>query len=352
VKILLIRLDHLGDILLTTPLVRALARAGHAVDFLVPRAFQPVLEGNPHLHESFALEEIAPEFPARWRPLRDWMRARAYETVLLPNPRPRVLLRCSLGSGAARRLAMQAGIWGRLTLHRCLRVRDSMERGRHFSDLQLDFARALEVEPDGLKPDYFCREDEIETARRRRADRFPGRGEASVVGLHPGCAENTCVLPAKIYGELATLILARTDWRIVLTGIAGERSLLASWPREVIESPRVDNTLGALSLRELAATLSLLNAYVVPSTGPLHLASALGVPTVSPFCRLPPIGAANWGNVGGPATCVEPAAAACERWRAAHPGVPHCDFRAEITAEQLWQALAAAMAARISPTGP
>ena len=337
-KILLIRLDHLGDLVLTTPLIRALVRAGHAVDVVVPRWLRPVLEGNPHLRGSFSLEDIAPQFPAPWEPLRDWMRSRDYDCVLLPNARPRALLWCSLGSGALRRIAMQAGIWGRLTGHRCLRVKKAMLKGRHFSDIQLDLARAIRVKPDGLKPDYFCRKEEITAAQQRFAAAFPSSAGTPIIGLHPGCAGNTCNLPAAVYGELAGLILERTDWRIVLTGSTEERALTSSWPREILGSPRVLDTMGALDLRALAATISQLSRYVSVGTGPMHLAVALGVRTVSPFCALPPLDFAVWGNACGPAACLEPKAENCRRWRSESNRM--CDFRGEITAENLWSALA------------
>jgi ADP-heptose:LPS heptosyltransferase len=340
VKILLVRLDHLGDLLLTTPLIRALAGAGHAVEVVVRRAWLPVLEENPQVRESFSIEEIAPDFPATWRPVRDWMRSRRYEAVLLPNPEPRALLRCSLGSGIPRRLAMQAGIWGRLTGHQCLRVGPAMMSGRHFSDIELDLARALEVAPDGLKPDYFCREDEVLAAREWLVERFPDRAGAPVIGIHPGCAGNTCNLPGRVYGELAALVLERTGGRMVITGTAEERGLLESWPREVLDSPRVAVAMGAFDVRALAAVIGCMGAYVVPSTGPLHLAAALGVPTVSPFCTLPPIGVANWGNVSGPAAWAGPAGESCRSWCRESGRTRHCDFRGEVTAQDLWKALA------------
>lgn len=346
VKILLARTDHIGDLVLTTPLIRALARAGHAVEVVVPRALRPVLEENPHVREVFSLEEIAPDFPRVWRPLRDWMRGRGYDCVLLPNACPRALLFCSLGSGAPRRLAMQAGILGRLTFHRCLKVKGAMMSGRHFSDIALDLARALGVAPDGLKPDYFCREEELAAARRRLTERFPGPARP-LVGIHPGCAGNTCNLAPEVYGDLARLILERTDWNILVTGSAGEAALLQNWPAGVSASPRVERAMGTLGLRELAATIRLLNAYVIVGTGPLHLASALGVATVSPFCALPPIAWSNWGNLGGPGVPVEPTAEGCRRWQGAHS--EKCRFRGEVTAEDLWRALEKRMKASPAP---
>jgi ADP-heptose:LPS heptosyltransferase len=338
-KILLIRLDHLGDLVLTTPLIRALAKAGHSVDVVTRRGLLPILEGNPHVNEALAVEAIAPGFPKEWRPLRDWMKARAYDAVLLPNPRPRQLLWCSLGSGARHRVALQGGLLGRLLRHRCISTRESYRQGRHFSDLQLDLARALGVSPDGLEPDYFCREDEVEAAREKIKALFPGFNGEPIVGIHPGCMGNTCNLPSTVYGEIATLILQRTNWRVIVTGSTQELPLLDSWPQETVSSKRLANGMGVFDLRALAAIITRLSNYVVVGTGPLHLASALRVRTTSPFCAVPPLAPTVWGPATNCGTCLMPGATGCREWIAKFGPHHHCDFRGEITAEDFFTRL-------------
>jgi ADP-heptose:LPS heptosyltransferase len=339
VKILIIRLDHLGDLVLMTPLIRALAKAGHTVEIVTPRWLNGIFEGNPHLGGAFAIEDLAPDFPGDWPRLRDWIKPRGYDGLLLPNSRPKELLWCSFTSGIRRRIAMQAGIWGRLTLHRCLQIRGAFMAGRHFADIMLDFARVLGAPTDGLKPDYFCREEEVAQARETLRAAFPDWNGGEIIGIHPGCAGNTCNLPPAIYGEMAGLILERSDARIVLTGSAKERALLASWPEKILGSPRVYNSMGALELRALAAVISQMKHYVIGSTGPLHVASALGVRTTSPFCAVPPLTSTIWGNATGCGECVQPNAAACRAWMAKAEKYRYCDFRGEIDAETLWEAL-------------
>jgi heptosyltransferase-3 len=339
VKILLTRLDHLGDLILTTPLIRALAKAAHSVDVMTPRWLAPVLEGNHHVNEAFVLEDVAERFPENWGRLADWIRTRNYDCILLPNPRPKQLLWASWKSGVPVRLAMQARIWGRLTGHRCLTVRRAFAQGRPFADLQLDLARALDVPTDGLAPDYFCTEQEILQAKDRIRFVFPDLDGRPVIGIHPGHSGNTCNLPSRVYGELAGMILDRTDWRIIVTGSAGEQSLLEPWSRTAVTSPRVWNAFGALDLRSLAAVISQMNRYVIVGTGPMHLASALGIRTLSPFCPLPPISFSIWGDVNGRGSCVQPNAVSCRRWRAGGPGRGRCDLHGEVTAENLWQKL-------------
>jgi ADP-heptose:LPS heptosyltransferase len=339
VKILLIRLDHIGDLLLTTPLIRALSRSGHTVDLVTPKWLLALLVGNPHVAEAFAMEEVVDRFPEKWRELGDWIKARKYDCLLLPNPNPRQLLWASWRSGTPSRLAMQAGLWGRVTGHRCLLVRRSLWRGRSYADLQLDLARALGVPTDGLKPDYFCSAEERTGAGKILQAAFPAWSGEPMVGIHPGSSGNSCNLPSATYGELAGRILERTDWRVVITGSSSEEGLLKGWPKEVMDSSRVYNAIGAFDLRSLAAVISHMSRYIIGSTGPLHLASALGVPTLSAFCPLPPICQSVWGNGTGDGMVVEPAASRCREWRLRARAHQHCDFRGEITAETLWKGL-------------
>lgn len=332
-KILLIRLDHLGDLVLTTPLVRALAKDGHEVDLIVPRWLIPILEGNPFVREAFAMEDSVPTFPPDWLSLSRWIKKKGYDCVILPNPRPHQLLWASFGSGVRKRLALHARWWGRLTFHRCLRIREPFMQGRHISDILLDFARALHIPPDGLKTDYFCHENEILKAKEKLKLIFPDSSGEPIIGVHPGCAGNTCNLPSSVYGDIATLILERTNYRIIVTGSFSERKLLESWPQNTLNSPRLHVGMGEFDLRSLAAIISQFSNYVIVGTGPLHLAGAIGIRTSSPFCGLPPLSFQNWGNMNGKGKCVHPKPERCQAWISGGNSYGACHFRGEITAE-------------------
>lgn len=327
-RIAVLRRDHLGDVVLTTPLVRALARAGHTVEMIVPATIVPILKNNQHLAAVLSLETLSPDFPANWLGLARQLRARHYDAILLPHARPTSLLLAALASGVPRRLAMWAGLPGRLLGHTCLRS-GLPAKPRPFSRIMLDFAMALGIPDDGLRPDVFLTNEEITTATHRLGQELPGC--RTVIGIHPGCAGNTCNLPPATYAALAGQLLARPDLGLILTGSPGESSLLNSWPAEVLNSPRVWNSIGKLSLRELAAVIDRLDLYVVPSTGPLHLASARGITTLTPFCPRSPLSAEIWGNRGGTALVESPVESVC----AARVAAGHCNFRGEITSSCL-----------------
>ena len=326
-KTLVVRLDHLGDVLLTTPLVRSLALGGHTVDVLVPDALKPLFQGSTYVQKILGIEEVAPGFPARWWPLARWLRRSSYDLLILAYARERKLCLASMFSGSKRRMAMWSGIWGRLTGHRCL-PSHILDRPRPVSEILLDCSRALGLPDQGLKPDLPLTDAEREQVWTLLPSSFRGR---HLVGIHPGSAGNACNLPSKIYAELAGLILDQTDWGLVITGTATETGLLAEWPVEILSSDRVWLTLGKLGLRELACVIERMQVFVCSSTGPLHVASAVGTGTVSPFCPSIPLNADLWGNVGAPSRVIEPKN--CPRMEG---GVSCCDFRGQISAAQLF----------------
>ena len=329
-RTLVVRLDHLGDLLLTTPLVRALALAGHEVDVLARHTFAPVFAHSPHVRECIAIETIAPDFPCAWWKLSRWLRSRKYDLIILAHASEKRLCLASTLSGTARRIAMWGGLWGRLTLHTCLRS-EILTDPRPFSQILLRCAEAVGVPGQGLKPDLFLSETERAAAHALVPSSLVGR---SLIGIHPGAAGNACNLPSKIYADLAAQILQETDFGVVLTGTASEMPLLSDWPIEILNSERVWNALGKLNLRQLAGVVTELKVYVCSSTGPLHVAGAVGTKTVSPFCPTAPLCARIWGNFGSPACVIEPAT--CPRQDG---DSSCCDFRGQISAARLFAAV-------------
>jgi ADP-heptose:LPS heptosyltransferase len=206
---------------------------------------------------------------------------------------------------------------------------------RHFSDIPLDCARAAGFPIDGQKPDFPLAPAEIDQARSELDARFPG---LQLVGIHPGCAGNTCNLPSASFGALAALLLEHPNLAVIASGIPSESKLFESWPAAVLNHPRFYNACGQWNLHQLAAHIANFDTMVVPSTGPLHIAAAFSIPTVSAFCRYPSVSATVWGNLTPGTVVVSPPAAFCERRRAAHPHTS-CDFEGQLPIEDLHHAV-------------
>lgn len=324
-KILVIRQDHLGDLILTTPLFRSLRKAGHDVHVVARRSSLPVLEGNPHISLFHALEDIAPAFPRGWLSLARWIFKQSVDVVLLPHAKPvQLSLAARLGL-FGRIVAMWGGIPARVMGLECLRS-GLPARTRHMSDIWLDLARHIGVEPCGLKPEIFLSEPEL-----REVDvKLPFPCGAEWIVIHPGCAGNTCNLPPQVYAETARILAETSELHVVLTGSETERRRFGG-VFDDLRSDRVWNAMGFLSLRELCALIARAECLVSVGTGPLHIASAVGARTVSPFCRKPGVCATVWGSLGGRASVLEPSPDHC----AFNTTAQHCDFAGSIAAQSI-----------------
>ncbi len=123
-------------------------------------------------------------------------------------------------------------------------------------------------------------------------------------------SQDICFVPHGRYAELiARLSSAGCD--VAVTGSAFEVELV----ERVIKNSGVNTQvyLGSGGLKELAGVLAGLDVFIGPSTGPLHLASAVGTPVVGIYCPIFVCLPARWGPIGPNDTALTPDVAPCNR---------------------------------------
>jgi heptosyltransferase-2 len=117
---------------------------------------------------------------------------------------------------------------------------------------------------------YVVGDAALESARQKLG------GVRDYVVMSPGALWATKQWPTERFGALA----ARADVPVVLTGSPAEKELCASVHAQ---APRALNLCGTLSLAELGGVLAGARAVVANDSGPMHMARALGVPTLTFF---------------------------------------------------------------------
>jgi len=120
--------------------------------------------------------------------------------------------------------------------------------------------------------------------------------------LHPGSGGSTKVWPVQFFGELAQILL-KNGYDVVLTGSKFESQLAKIISQN---APQIINLIGRLDLYETIALLSIARGFVSNSTGILHIASVLGIPTVGLFPNTPHLSAKRWGPIGPLSTTISP----------------------------------------------
>ena len=287
-NILLIRLRLVGDVVFTTPAIRALRRRfpEARLTYLVERAAAPIVLGNPHLDEVLVIERTR-----GLRRVRDdvrlarTLRSRHFDVVIdfHGGPRSSWLTRVT---GAPRRIGYTIAGRGWMYTDRVDRPREL--RPRHSVANQSDLLAPLGIAP--LSPETDPAEM-IETpeARAHVEAALAAVGihrDAELIVIHVSAGNPFRRWPAAAFAALTASLASRSSRR---------RILLISGPSEVEAATAIAQTardalgpaaaarvvlteeLGLADLRVLVARASL---YIGGDSGPLHLAATTRTPIV------------------------------------------------------------------------
>ncbi len=271
-KVLLIRFSSLGDVVLGTAAVEALARdrPDAEIHVLTKPAFRPVFQGHPAVSKCLRWDPRE-GLGALIRQIRregyDWvvdlhatLRSRVLR-LLVPGPRWSVYRK----GAVRRRIAAR--------LHRPELLDETHVVDRYIAALQ-----SLGVHPARRLPRMYPDE-----AARRNAERFLREGgwdgRSPLVALAPGARWATKAWPEARWRELAEAIRRGDRWIPVVVGGGEDRELAA----RVLDPGRGINLAGQTSIQETAAVLQRCTVLVTNDSAPLHVATAVGTRVVALF---------------------------------------------------------------------
>jgi ADP-heptose:LPS heptosyltransferase len=307
-RILVIRPDRLGDVVLATPLVRALRdRYPHAYIAALVRPYaQAVLEGNPRL-DRILLDDPggADRGISGFWSLVTRLRREKFDTSLMLLPTRRHAL-ATLFAGIPGRFGVGRKPYEVLT-GSVAAGRNRDHPVRHEADYCLDLGRALGVECDDLTPEVFLTEEEKAEARIF----LEGAGVTSgpLVGVHPGSGGSAPNWEMERYRDLTRRIVEEREASVIVTGDGSEPPI--AWGG--LDPGRIVNLTGRLTVRSLMGVISCCDALVSSSTGPMHLAAALGVPAISLFCPRKACCPERWGPLGNQHRVILAESERCDR---------------------------------------
>jgi len=144
-------------------------------------------------------------------------------------------------------------------------------------DHLLDLVELAGGSREGCEPEVFMSDTEIQWANRALAEKGISTYEVTI-GIHPGAYYPSQRWPAKRFGELTRRILAQCDARVILLGSSDEEGLLEAAKKSAGADIQIFSCSG---IREFIALLSKCDLLVCNNSSPLHIASALKVPTIS-----------------------------------------------------------------------
>jgi heptosyltransferase-3 len=296
-RVLVIKLRHHGDVLLTSPVLSALkASLPHAtIDALVYADTAPMLALHPALNTLFTIDRAWKKSGVLHQARAEWalfsaLRACRHDLVVHLTDHPR-------GAWLARLLKPRWSVaptragsrWGKSFTH----LYPGALRGRHTVEANLDALRRLGLTPPAVRR-LTLTPGPAADARIAALRAEHGFAESPFLVLHPSSRWFFKCWPVSRNAELLHTLAGRGHTLVITAAPdAKEREMV----RAILDEAKVPviDLSGMLSLKELAALISQARLFIGVDSAPMHIAAAMGTPCVALFG---PSGEAEWAPFG------------------------------------------------------
>jgi ADP-heptose:LPS heptosyltransferase len=330
VNVLILRTDRLGDTILASPTWQTLkeGRKDVEVSLLLRKDLLPLFRNDPSLAEVFALpaeEERDIDRLARELSSRNFD---ALIALFVDRDAARLI----------RRLPVPLKI-GPLSKPRTwFLFNHPVRQGRSRSHLhEADFngllLRELGVSYQPRPPRVFLPPEDGKDDRALAARLFQGKDALPLIVVHPGMGGSAGNWPAARYRELIDDLLQKGNTTVVVTGTAADRAYMGTIPD--LRHSRLVNMVEKLDLTEFGLLLRRASVFVGPSTGPMHLATALDTPVVTLFSPVQVQHPRRWGPYHARGTTFLPPVECPEKFRCRGSRCPYFDCLDGIAVEDV-----------------
>jgi heptosyltransferase-2 len=291
-KILIIKLCCVGDILFTTPAIRAL-RQGFPkthLAYLVGSWSKEIIEDNPHLDE-IIVYDVPAHSSCRWRAfirtldcLRE-LRKKKFDLAIVFHRTSFSSLFALLG-GIPQRIGFDYAGRGRFLTHKVI-----FDGSKHEVDRHLDVVISLGLESAGQATEMkVMSKEESYASSLLWANGV--RAEDRIIAILAGGGKNPGVfMPTKRwhptkFAQLADTMIKEYKAKIIFVGGPGDEEVV----RKVVSGMKNESVdlVGKTTFKQLAAVLKRCQLFIGGDSGPLHIAAAVGTPTIGIFGPLDP----------------------------------------------------------------
>ena len=294
-RILIVRTDRIGDVLLSTPVIKAL-RAQYPkayIAMMVSPYAKDIVEGNPYLDEVVIYDKDGRH--------KSWIsslrfalgiKKKKFDLAVVLHPANRVHL-VTFFAGIPRRVGYDRKSGFLLTD----RIKHTKQCGeKHESEYNLDLLRCLGIYPQDrtlFMPIRAESEEQAEVLFKQEGIKETD----GVLVVHPGASCPSKIWPNERFAEVSDRLIDNYGFKVLV--IAGPRDMaLAEAVIRHMRHPAV-NLAGKTSVSQLASVLKRCRLFISNDSGPVHIASAVGTPVISIFGRNQKgLSPKRWGPLG------------------------------------------------------
>ncbi|MFY8090883.1 MAG: glycosyltransferase family 9 protein [Chitinophagaceae bacterium] len=259
-KILFLRFSSIGDIVLTTPVIRCVKKQipGCTIHYVVKANYANVLKNNPYIDQII-------EYDGNWDALLSDLKYNQYDYVidLHHNIRTlRIKQILNVKSFSFPKLNIQKWLYTSLKIN--------LLPNTHIVDRYFKTVQKLKVKNDGLGLDFF-----IGNQESLKENDLPTTHLFGFIAIVIGAALETKKMPVEKIIELCN----RINYPIILLG--GKEDIKAADEICKIDEVKIYNSCGKFSLAESADILRKSKLVITHDTGLMHIAAAFKKPILS-----------------------------------------------------------------------
>jgi heptosyltransferase-2 len=277
-KILVVRTDRIGDVVLSTPVIINLRRAypDAYIAFMCRPYTKDILEGNPYLNEVIIYDKYGRHrniFASIRFSL--FLRRKNFDWALILHPTNRAHLITFFAA-----IPFRVGWNKKMGIFLTKRIPHTKQEGRkHELEYTLDILRYLGI-PVVDKTTYFPVKKDV---REKIYNLLKEKGiqEKKFIVIHPSASCISKKWPTEHFSQLIRLLREKATIEIVVVTAKGEED--AAEP--IIRENKTIDLRGKLNIAELGALLEKASLFISNDSGPVHIAASLGVPVISIFGR-------------------------------------------------------------------
>ncbi len=294
-RILIARTDRIGDVLLSTPVIKALRQKYPQayISMIVAPYARDIVEDNPYLDEVIIYDkEIKHKSWMRSLKFASRLRKKKFDLAVILHPTNRLHLVTFL-AGIPKRLGYNHKFG---FLNNCAKAHTKQEGRKHEAEYNLDLLCDLGV--NGNVQDLFM-PIKLESEQWVQ-DLFNSHGikdKDKLLAINPGASCLSKIWPAANFVQVAQILASKHDFKIIIVSGPKDTSIANMIAQKLGDGAL--NLSGKTSVSHLASILKRCTLFISNDSGPVHIASSLGVPVISIFGRnqagLSPL---RWGPLG------------------------------------------------------
>jgi heptosyltransferase-2 len=294
-RILIVRTDRIGDVLLSTPVIKAFRdNCPHAyIAMMVSPYAKEIIEDSPYLDEVIIYDKEAKH--KSWQASIKFalsLKKKKFDLSLILHPTNRVHL-VTYFAGIPKRIGYDRKFGFLLTD----RIRHTKQLGeKHELEYSLDLVKYLGIESKDknmfmpIKPESEKWAEEL----------FKHEGinkSDKLLAMHPGASCPSKIWPNERFAETSDILVEKYGFKTLI--ISGPKDI--SLAQNVIKNMRhtAINLAGKTSVSQLASVLKRCHLFISNDSGPVHIASSVGTPVISIFGRNQKgLSPRRWGPLG------------------------------------------------------